>query len=103
METEDVDDLHEHGTEQQQPDHGLHQVHGDPPRLAHERAQVPDHHVVGIEDSGHRAVSFPTSAASASAVSNVRPVWRRYTSSSDGRATVTDATGTPLASSACST
>ena len=77
METGDVDDLLEQGAEQQQPDHGLHQVHGDPPRQAHERAQVPDHHVVGIEYSGHRAVSFPTSAASASAVSNVRPAWRR--------------------------
>jgi hypothetical protein len=72
VEAGDLDHPLEQRAEQQQPDHRLDQRHRDEPRLAPQLAQVAQRHVQGVPDQGHRVAS-----ASASAASNVRPVYLR--------------------------
>src|SRR5581483_1560605 len=74
-----------------QPDHRLDDHHHDPDRLAHQVHRLAHDHEPGVTDDGHPPRS---------SVEKSRPVKCRYTSSSDGRDTETDATAMPSPSSA---
>src|SRR5260370_3366092 len=87
--------------EKEQPHRRLHQGDHDDCWLAGQHLELAVGHPPGLRKRGpHRAP--PTAADSASASANRRPTCRRYTSSSDGRATVTAATLTPAVSLAAS-
>src|SRR5204863_1807572 len=88
----------EQRSEQEQPDDGLHERDADPGRLAEERPDVAESDLPGVPQGDHAATSF--ASASASASRNERPACLRYTSSSEGRAMVADATRRPSCSSA---
>jgi hypothetical protein len=65
-EARDLDHALEQGAVEQQPDQRLHERDEDPDGLPEQAPDVPDRHVVGVGDGGHRSAS-----------ANVRPAWRR--------------------------